>query len=64
MPSRPLLKINADFADRDTDSAWLIRLPNGREVWIPKSVCHHAKDGSFMCPAWVVRDRDMEEFAK
>jgi len=64
MISRPLHKVEATFADRETDLAWLVTLPDGREVWLPKSTCHRAKDGTFMVPQWIVDDRNLEEFVR
>lgn len=47
---------------RDTPRAWLARLPDGREVWLPRSVCGAIEDPAagpgmmrFNLPLWLAR---------
>lgn len=61
--SRPLTIIEGEIV-HDREMAWCYRLPDGRDVWVPKSVGHKSQDERLMVPGWLIEKEDLGEWAR
>ena len=62
-PSDEYLRVTT--VEKETASAWLLRLSTGVADWFPKSVCRVAPNGSGMlylrCPQWLWQKKHSPE---